>query len=91
MLYTDGGGKRRAALNPIAGAQKIARFFSGIVGKTPELDAWRVKPAHINGLPGFIYVEPDGALQTAAFDIRDGRIAAIYVVVNPEKLARVAF
>jgi RNA polymerase sigma-70 factor, ECF subfamily len=91
VLYTDGGGKRLAALNPIQGADKIARFFAGVVGKTPELEAWRVKSAQINGLPGFIYAEPDGALQTAAFDIRDGRIAAIYVVVNPEKLSRVAF
>ncbi|HEV2548498.1 MAG TPA: sigma-70 family RNA polymerase sigma factor [Stellaceae bacterium] len=91
VLLTDGGGKRIAALNPIAGADKIARFFAGIVGKTPELDAWRVRATPINGLPGFIYAEPDGALQTAAFDIRDGRIAAIYVVLNPEKLARVAF
>ncbi len=91
VLYTDGGGKRIAALNPIEGADKIARFFAGVVGKTPELDAWRVRPQRLNGLPGFIYAEPGGALQTAAFDIRDGRIAAIYVVLNPEKLSRVAF
>jgi RNA polymerase sigma-70 factor, ECF subfamily len=91
VLLTDGGGKRIAALNPIHGADKIGRFFAGIVGKTPELDAWRVRAAAINGLPGFIYAEPDGALQTIAFDIRDGRITAIYVVLNPEKLARVAF
>jgi len=91
VLYTDGGGKRLAALNPITGADKIARFFAGIVGKTPDLEAWRTKPVRINGLPGFIYAEPDGALQTAAFDLRDGRIAAIYLVLNPDKLQRVAF
>ena len=91
VLYTDGGGKRLAALNPIHGADKIARFFAGVVGKTPEIDVWRVRPAQINGLPGFIYAEPDGALQTAAFDLRDGRIAAIYLVLNPDKLQRVAF
>jgi RNA polymerase sigma-70 factor, ECF subfamily len=91
VLLTDGGGKRIAALNPIHGADKIARFFAGIVGKTPEANAWRYKPARINSLPGFIYAEPDGALQTAAFDVRDGRIAGIYVVLNPEKLSRIAF
>jgi len=26
LLYTDGGGKRRAALNPIAGRDQILRF-----------------------------------------------------------------
>jgi RNA polymerase sigma-70 factor (ECF subfamily) len=91
VLYTDGGGKRIAALNPIHGADKIARFFAGIVGKARDLEAWRVRAAPINGLPGFIYAEPDGALQIAAFDIRDDRIAAVYLVLNPEKLARVAF
>jgi RNA polymerase sigma-70 factor, ECF subfamily len=91
VLLTDGGGKRIAALNPIHGADKIARFFAGIVGKAAKLDAWRTKPVRINGLPGFLYAEPDGTLQTAAFDIDDGRITAIYVVVNPEKLARIAF
>jgi RNA polymerase sigma-70 factor (ECF subfamily) len=29
-------------------------------------------------------------LQTTALDIRDGRIAAIYIVRNPEKLRHVA-
>jgi RNA polymerase sigma-70 factor, ECF subfamily len=90
VLLTDGGGKRIAALNPIHGADKIARFFAGIVGKTPQLNTWRTKPARINGLPGFIYAEPDGALQTAAFEVREGRIAAIYIVLNPDKLSRVA-
>ncbi len=35
--------------------------------------------------------EPDGATQTIAFDIDGGRIAAIYIVLNPEKLRHIAF
>jgi len=42
--------------------------------------------AHINGLPGFLIETADGLLQTNAFEIRDGRIAAIYSVRNPDKL-----
>jgi RNA polymerase sigma-70 factor, ECF subfamily len=90
VLYTDGGGKRIAALNPIHGSDKIARFFAGVVKKT-HADGWRVRDAHINGDPGFVFADPEGALQTIAFDIADGRIAAIYLVVNPDKLQRVAF
>lgn len=91
VLYSDGGGKRLAALNPIHGGEKIARFFANIVAKTPAVATWRARAVLINGLPGFVYAEPDGAIQTAAFDVRDGRIAAIYLVLNPDKLQRVAF
>ena len=42
--------------------------------------------ATINGLPGFITRDADGLLQTTALHIEDGRIIAIYVVRNPDKL-----
>ena len=45
-----------------------------------------VRYVHINGLPGFLSLESDGMIQTTALDIRDGRIAGIYVVRNPDKL-----
>jgi RNA polymerase sigma-70 factor (ECF subfamily) len=90
ILYTDGGGKRLAALNPIRGSDKVVRFFTSIARKG-EASAWRVRSAQINGAPGFVLAAPDGSLQTLSVDIRDGRIAAIYVVLNPDKLQRVAF
>jgi RNA polymerase sigma-70 factor, ECF subfamily len=37
-------------------------------------------------LPGFITLEADGELQTTALEIEDGKVAAIYVVRNPDKL-----
>ena len=45
-----------------------------------------VRAGFVNGLPGFITLEADGELQTTALDIEDGKIAAIYVVRNPDKL-----
>ncbi len=45
-----------------------------------------VRTAFINGLPGFVTREADGELQTTALEIEDGKIAAIYVMRNPEKL-----
>jgi RNA polymerase sigma-70 factor (ECF subfamily) len=47
-----------------------------------------VRYAAINGLPGFITREADGLLQTTALQIEDGRITAIYVMRNPDKLTR---
>jgi RNA polymerase sigma-70 factor, ECF subfamily len=90
VLYSDGGGKRTAALNPIRGSEKIVRFFIGIAQKRrlPTLAA--IHRASINGLPGFVLVDEEGALETLAFDIHDGRVAAIYAVRNPDKLAHLA-
>jgi RNA polymerase sigma-70 factor, ECF subfamily len=90
VLYTDGGGKRPAALNPIHGADKIARLLAALARKAAPAEEWRFCPARINGAPGYILAEPDGAKQTVAFDVQDGRITAVYVVRNPDKLRRIA-
>lgn len=87
-LRADGGGKRPAAMRPVLGAERIARFFER-VARFPELAQPRkVTFLTINGLPGYVTIEPDGLPQTTAFEIADGRIAAVYVVRNPDKLGR---
>ena len=45
-----------------------------------------VRAGFVNGLPGFVTREADGEFSTTALDIEDGKIAAIYVVRNPDKL-----
>ena len=45
-----------------------------------------VQYAFINGLPGFITIEPGNTLQTTALEIEDRKVVAIYVVRNPDKL-----
>jgi RNA polymerase sigma-70 factor, ECF subfamily len=45
-----------------------------------------VRYGFVNGLPGFISVEQDDTLQTTALQIDDGKIVAIYVTRNPDKL-----
>jgi RNA polymerase sigma-70 factor (ECF subfamily) len=91
VLYTDGGGKRAAALNPIYGAEKILRFLVGITGKNPALRDAEARAATVNGLAGFVVRAEGSSVETFAFEPRDGRIAAIYVVRNPEKLRHVRF
>src|SRR5256885_1159750 len=51
VAITDGGGRKTAALNPIIGAEKIARFFIGLAGKNTGQDI-RIEPAVINGAVG---------------------------------------
>lgn len=89
-LHTDGGGRRSAALRVVAGADNVARFFAGLAAKAEDpMPLWR-KRVTINGLPGWATVERDGMLQTTALEIVDGRIAAIYITRNPDKLAHLA-
>jgi RNA polymerase sigma-70 factor (ECF subfamily) len=85
ILYSDGGGVKLAALNPVFGADKIARFFLGVAGKV-EQDSVSVAAKTINGHPGLL-VYVDGELDlTVGIDCYDNRIAVIYLVRNPEKL-----
>jgi len=85
VAITDGGGRKFAARNPIIGADKVARFFIGLAGKTAGHDV-RIAPAVINGAVGaLLYL--DGELDlTLSMAIDGEKIAAIYVVRNPDKL-----
>ncbi len=91
IVYTDGGGVKTSAINPIYGADKSARFFIGLLRKSMARDATTdITFEMINGVPGVV-LYLDGVLdQTLSIDIRDGKIAVIYVVRNPEKLGAVA-
>jgi RNA polymerase sigma-70 factor (ECF subfamily) len=85
VALTDGGGRKTAALNPIVGADKIARFFIGLAAKNAGHDI-RIEPAMINGAFGaLLYL--DGELDhTMSMAISGEKIAAIYIVRNPDKL-----
>jgi RNA polymerase sigma-70 factor (ECF subfamily) len=84
-VVSDGGGKVPAALNVIAGAERVAAFLAGVVRKG-WTDETAARFETINGLPGLILTWPDGSLQTAAFEIAGDVVRAIYIVRNPDKL-----
>lgn len=90
VAYSDGGGVKIAALNPVFGADKVARFFVGLFQKHEARGgSSELRVASVNGRPGFVaYV--DGELDhTLSIEVKEGRIGAIYVVRNPEKLRAV--
>jgi len=92
-VVTDGGGKVRASLEVIDGADRAARFLIEVTRK--RADAWwrddfTVRFATINGLPGVIVDAPEGPVQTAAFEIDGGVVRALYVVRNVDKLRHLA-
>jgi RNA polymerase sigma-70 factor (TIGR02957 family) len=92
VLVSDGGGKRRAALRPIEGAEKVARWLAA-VARAPydgvavaEMD---LCPAEINGAPGAVIYGRGDVLTVLAPEVSDGRVTAIRVVANPDKLCAV--
>jgi RNA polymerase sigma-70 factor (ECF subfamily) len=86
VLYSDGGGKRKSALKPIIGKDRIVRFYDGLRAKGGGLAAVQhAQPVTLNGLPGFVFHTAEGT-ETVAFDVVHGAIVAIYAVRNPEKL-----
>ena len=84
-LVADGGGKASAATRPVLGADRIAKFILGYAGKLhwSESDLQLIA---INGAPGLLMRHRISGNGTYSFDIADGRIRAIYVVRNPDKL-----
>lgn len=91
LIRSDGGGKVVAFRNPIRGIDRVLRLYAGLRKKfagAPPVQA--VRTITIDGLPGYIGYDRGNILQTTALEIRDGRIAAIYIVRNPDKLRHVA-
>ncbi|WP_119299756.1 RNA polymerase sigma factor SigJ [Dongia deserti] len=87
ILISDGGGKVKAALNPILGSDNVIAFLLGVQKKVPFPEGTEYRPSVINGLPGFLIVLPDGKIvQTLSFEIEDAVIHRIYAVRNPDKL-----
>ncbi|CDX15320.1 RNA polymerase sigma factor SigJ [Mesorhizobium sp. ORS 3324] len=84
--YADGGGKRPAAMEPVFGFDAVMKQYETVVAWLQDNRSELVRFGFINGLPGFVTAESDGELQTTALDIENGKITAIYVMRNPDKL-----
>jgi len=86
-LWTDGGGRVRAALQPIYGADRAARFLLGIMQKLPP--GLTLHAAWVNGAPGFVAYQSGAPVGVLALEVAAGRIRALRIIVNPDKLRRV--
>jgi RNA polymerase sigma-70 factor (ECF subfamily) len=88
VLMSDGGGIKQAALRPIIGAEKVARFMVGGLGKNKLPIS--VAPTVVNGSPALL-VHLDGEIDgVMAISVEDARVTGLYYVRNPEKLNHVA-
>jgi RNA polymerase sigma-70 factor (ECF subfamily) len=87
-MYSDGGGKTTAALNPIVGADRVARFFVGLE-KKGSLKALRAEFVTVNGQPGALLFSGDRleSILNLALDEHQ-KVVDIFLIVNPDKLPK---
>jgi RNA polymerase sigma-70 factor, ECF subfamily len=83
VVWTDGGGKVRAAMRPVVGADRSSRFLLNVAKKLHGVP----REVTLNGQAGLVFFE--GAAVTAALilDISGAKIVAVRTVANPDKLA----
>ena len=83
-LRSDGGGLVRAALNPINGVSKVARFILGVLAKQPKVS---LEPQITGGGPALALVR-DGQVTGVVNLLVDGdRVTKVWIQWNPAKLS----
>src|SRR5919107_4240267 len=99
-LVADGGGKARAPLRPVQGAQKVARFLLSVtterntarflesVGSQPSGEV-RVHLTPVNGAPGVVITADNGPISALVLDVSEDLVQTIRLIANPEKLTGV--
>jgi RNA polymerase sigma-70 factor (ECF subfamily) len=80
---SDGGGKARAALHPIEGADRVARLILGLTRKYEG--RFSIEPALVNSEPGVI-IWFEGSPVVASFETDGERIVRIFHMLNPDNL-----
>lgn len=83
-LWSDGGGKVRAARRPIDGPDKVARFVLGILKKAPAGATTQIVP--VNGQAGVLVYDDDGLASLLTLDVGEGAVQGIHIIANPDKL-----
>ncbi len=83
--WSDGGGKAQAATRPIHGRNNVARFALAL--PRAMVEGVRFEVAEVNGQTAVILRLADGSpWYVLTFEVGDGRIQAVRVVGNPDKL-----
>ncbi|MFC5287559.1 sigma-70 family RNA polymerase sigma factor [Actinokineospora guangxiensis] len=95
VLTGDSDGKARTARHHVAGTDKVSRFLLGLMRQYGVDKLGSMTPVLVNGDLGMLAPEVTGERtlnrRVTTFTIRDGRVVAIYDIVNPDKLTRVPF
>jgi RNA polymerase sigma-70 factor (ECF subfamily) len=88
----DSNGKTRTAIRMISGPDKVARFLFGLANRYGPAWLESSRPALVNGEVGLYSVgtagadgHPPAAPRVVALTVRDGKVATVWDVANPDK------
>jgi RNA polymerase sigma-70 factor, ECF subfamily len=82
--WSDGGAKALAARRPICGRDAVARWITGLQRK--HFKDMRATIAEINGSVGILAWAGTELVSVLVLAVHEGRIRALYAIVNPDKL-----
>jgi RNA polymerase sigma-70 factor (ECF subfamily) len=86
VVWTDGGGKVRAALRPVVGPHRSSRFLVNVAKRTHGFP----QSVMLNGQPASVFIENDAVVAALVLDIMGGLIVGVRAVTNPDKLERLS-
>ncbi|WP_214484117.1 RNA polymerase sigma factor SigJ [Bacillus sp. SM2101] len=86
--YADGGGKKAAALRPVVGKEKVSILFEALAKRFLE-ENYTFHLITVNGQTGLTILDPTGFTAVVAFQVYEGKIKAIYYIVNPDKVRHI--
>jgi RNA polymerase sigma-70 factor (ECF subfamily) len=88
VSWADGGGRTPAARTPVRGAHRVARYLAGWMNR--DVPGLAVRIAEVNGQPGLLAIVDGALVLVVTLEVADGRIAAVRIVNNPDKLGFLA-
>jgi RNA polymerase sigma-70 factor (ECF subfamily) len=86
VVWTDGGGKVRAAMRPVVGPRRSSRFLMNVAKRVHGVP----QAAVLNGQPSSVFVAGGTVVAALVLDVMEGKIVGVRVVSNPDKLKRLS-
>jgi ketosteroid isomerase-like protein len=84
VSWADGGGKVVAARRPVVGRSHVARYMSALSRRF--VAGLEISVADVNGEPAALFRLEGSLAAVFAVEIADGKIAALRIIANPDKL-----
>jgi RNA polymerase sigma-70 factor, ECF subfamily len=82
VVWTDGGGKVRAAMRTVVGVHRSSRFLVNVAKRLDGVP----RDATLNGQPGAVFIGDGVVVASLVLDILDAKIVGVRVISNPDKL-----
>jgi RNA polymerase sigma-70 factor (ECF subfamily) len=83
VAVTDTGGAVRAAVHPVHGADRVARFVAALLaGQTGS----ELATESVNGRTGLVVRRTGRAIAVISLGIAEAEVTTVWIVLNPDKL-----